>query len=215
MIIKRISCMVKEGNKEAFYEYQKQWRHLSKAKGFLGQVGGWGITQPLTACVYSFWDNKVDYQEFMKEEHDQIFVNSGQESTYESIDVSLFQEELKVSGLEDNIVKVLRKCKYIRVALGQVKDYKMKHFIDMQKKVWNIEMKKSQGMIGGTFAFSEKQSNDFLVLTGWESEDSHKNYTEDIFPELLKITKPKNDVLELKGEQFKVEESWRVFPINY
>ncbi|RKL66562.1 hypothetical protein CR203_14840 [Salipaludibacillus neizhouensis] len=94
----------------------------------------------------------------------------------------------------DNIVNVLRRSKYIRVALGQVKEHKLKKFIDMQKKVWNVEMQKSQGMLGGTFTFSKKNSNDFLVLTGWESEDSQEAYAEEIFLELLKIAKPKNDI---------------------
>ncbi|RKL66561.1 hypothetical protein CR203_14835 [Salipaludibacillus neizhouensis] len=84
MIIKRISCKVREENKDVFYKHQKQWKSLSDAKGFLGQVGGWDIKQPLTACVYSCWRNLEDYQHFMKEEHDKIFFNSGQENTYES-----------------------------------------------------------------------------------------------------------------------------------
>jgi hypothetical protein len=40
----------------------------------------------------------------MEKEHDQIYANSGQESTYESIEVSLFQEKLRVPGVEENIV---------------------------------------------------------------------------------------------------------------
>ncbi len=124
MIIKRISCKVKEGYKETFYEHQKQWEPLGKVKGFLGQTGGWSINHPLTACIYSFWENQTDYERFMEEEHDQIFVHSGQESTYESIDVSLFQEKIRVPGAENNIVDVVRIAKYIRVARSQVKEDK-------------------------------------------------------------------------------------------
>jgi quinol monooxygenase YgiN len=210
MIIKRISCKVKEDRKETFYEHQKQWKPLSKVKGFLGQIGGWSIKQPLTACVYSIWDNQTDYEQFMEDEHDQIFVNSGQESTFESIEVSLFQEKLRVPGVEDNIVNVFKTGNYIRVALSQVEEDKIMHFVDMQENVWNTGMKKSEGMLGGTFAFSQNKSNEFLVLTGWKSEDYHQNYMKENFPKLLKTAKPKNDVLELTGEQFKVEEAWRV-----
>ncbi|TLS36181.1 YdbC family protein [Pseudalkalibacillus caeni] len=212
MIIKRISCKVKEGNKEKFYEHQKQWKPLKQVKGFLGQIGGWSIKYPLTACVYSFWKTQKDYGQFMEEKHDQIFVNSGQESTYESIDVSLFQEKLRVPGAEDNIVNVVKIANYIRVAMSQVKEDKIIHFVDMQEEVWNTGMKKSKGMLGGTFSFSQKQSNDFLIFTGWESEDYHQHYMEANFPELLKTAKPLNDVLKLRGEQFTVEEAWRVYP---
>lgn len=213
MIIKRIICTVKESERATFYEHQKQWKSISKAKGFLGQIGGWNNKQLLTACIYSFWESEIDYQEFMEREHDQIFVNSGQESTYESINVSLFEEKLSIPGLEENIVTIIKASNYIRVALSQVKEHKIKHFVDIQEKVWNAEMQNSEGMLGGTFATNQKQNNEFLVLTGWESEDNHQNYMKRNFPKLLKKANPKEDVLDLKGEQFKVEEAWRVCPI--
>jgi len=214
MIIKKIFCKVKENQKEIFYEHQKQWKTLSKVKGFLGQVGGWSVKQPLTACIYSFWESQTDYLKFMEEQHDQIFVNSGQESTYDSIKIGMYQEELWIPGLEDHIVNVLKKGNYIRVALYQVKEGRVNNFVDMQKTVWNIGMQKSEGMLGGIFAISQKHNNEFLVLTGWENEVDHQNYIEQIFPELLNIAKPNNDVSELRGEQFKVEEAWRVCPIR-
>ncbi len=89
------------------------------------------------------------------------------------------------------------------------------HFVDMQEEVWNPGMQKSEGMLGGTFALSQKYSNDFLVLTGWESADDHQHYMGTNFPELLKTANPKNDVLNLTGGQFKVEEAWRVCPNKY
>lgn len=210
MIIKRIICKVKESEKETFYEHQKQWKPLSKVKGFLGQIGGWNNKQPLTACIYSFWKSEKEYQEFMEKVHDQIFVNSGQANTYKSINVSLFEEKLSIPGFEDNIIAVIRKSNYIRIALSQVKEHKLKRFVEIQDKVWNPGMGKSKGMLGGTFATNQKQHNTFLVLTGWRSESDHQNYMKENFPELLKKAKPKDDVLELTGEQFKVEEAWRV-----
>ncbi|WP_101842543.1 YdbC family protein [Halobacillus sp. Marseille-P3879] len=215
MIIKRISCKVKEGYKETFYEYQKQWNPLSKVKGFLGQIGGWSITQPLTACVYSFWENQTDYNIFMEKEHDSIFIDSGQETTCDSIDVSVFHQKLRVPGVEENIGNIVRIAKYIRVAMSKVKEDKLIHFVNMQEEVWNTGMQKSEGILGGTCALSQKQSNEFLVLTGWESKSYHQRYMVEHFPGLLKTAKPKNEVLELTGEQFKVEEAWRVCPKAY
>jgi hypothetical protein len=49
----------------------------------------------LTAYVYAFWENQADYDQFMEEEHDQIFVKSDQESSYESIDVSFVSRKAK------------------------------------------------------------------------------------------------------------------------
>lgn len=213
MIIKRISCKVKENQREIFYEHQKQWTLLSKVEGFVGQIGGWSINDPLTACIYSFWENQDNYQKFMEVKHDQIFVNSGQEITYDSINVSLYKEELRISGLADNIVNALKTSNYIRISLSQVKEHKVNHFIDMQKNVWNTGVQKSEGMLGGTFACSSKDNKEFLVLTGWKDEVYHRNYMEQNFPKLLEIAQPKNDVLEITGEQFLVEEAWRVCPI--
>jgi hypothetical protein len=150
----------------------------------------------------------------MAELHDQIFVNSGQENSYESIDVNLYQEELMIPGLEDDIVNVLKISKYIRVSLSQVKEHRMTNFVDIQKKVWNTGLQKSEGMLGGTFACSQKQENEYLVLTGWKNEVDHQNYIEQYFPELLISAKPNDDLVELKGDRFKVEEAWRVCPIN-
>jgi quinol monooxygenase YgiN len=150
MIIKKISCEVKENYKEAFFEQQKQWKPVSKMKGFLGQIGGWNIKQPLTASIYSFWENKTDYEQFMKEEHYQIYESTGQENSYQSIDVSLFQEMQSVPGKEDNIVQICRNSKYIRVTMAQVKEDNTEQFVDKQRKVWNTRMQQSEGMLGGT-----------------------------------------------------------------
>ncbi|WP_379967500.1 YdbC family protein [Ectobacillus sp. sgz5001026] len=212
MIIKRISCKVKEGQKELFYESQKKWIALSNVKGFLGQLGGWSESQPLTACIYSFWESQTDYQYFMDEVHDRIFANFGQESSYTSIDVTMFQEEQTISGLEDYFLDVLRNCNFVRVSLAQVEEQKTKDFVEMQKKVWNVGMQKVEGMLGGTFACSLKESNDFLVLSGWKSDIFHQRYMEIHFPRLIELARPKDDVRNLTGEKFRIEEAWRVLP---
>lgn len=73
----------------------------SKVNGFLGQIGGWSIEQPLAACVYSFWESQTNYEQFMEKENDSIIINSGQEHTYNSIEVSLFQEKLRFPRVEE------------------------------------------------------------------------------------------------------------------
>ncbi|WP_096187529.1 YdbC family protein [Evansella halocellulosilytica] len=212
VIIKRITCDVKEDQKLEFYEYQKQWKPLSDVQGFLGQIGGWNKKDPLKACIYSFWQSETDYQHFMREIHDDMFVSSGQEETYHSINVNLFQEQLSLPGSENNIVPILRSSRYCRIALPEVREEKVKHFVDMQKNVWNFGMKKCNGMLGGTFACALNDRSNFLVFSGWKTKDDHQKYMEDHFPDLFKNASPHNDVLNLKGEQFEVEEAWVVLP---
>jgi hypothetical protein len=212
MIIKRISCKVKESKKEAFFDHQKQWQPLSEVKGFLGQLGGWSTAEPLTACIYSFWRTQREYDFFMEEIHDGIVDRSGQRGSYESIDVRLFEENLEIAGMAAGIPEVVERANYIRAAHSQVKEDAVEHFEEMQRNVWNPGMQKSEGMLGGTFAFSQKQRSLCLVLTGWESEAVHRGYMEERFPKLLKMAETKHDVLELTGEEFKVEEEWRVCP---
>jgi heme-degrading monooxygenase HmoA len=212
LIIKRIFCNVKENQKEEFYEQQMQWKPLSNVKGFLGQIGGWNSKEPLIACVYSFWNNLTDYNQFMEEEHDQIFRKLGQINSYESIDVSLFREKQWIPGKEKDIVHVCKTSNYIRVAISKVKEDNIEHFVEMQRRVWNTGMQNFEGMLGGTFAQSQMKGNDFLILTGWKSEKDHYNYSKENFPELLKAANTNDDVLELIGEQFKVQEAWSVYP---
>ncbi|MGR3762989.1 YdbC family protein [Rossellomorea sp. NS-SX7] len=210
MIIKRIICKVNESKKEAFFDSQKQWRSLSEVKGFLGQLGGWNTADPLTACIYAFWKTQREYDVFMEEVHDGIVDRSGQIDTYESIEVSFFQEKLEIPGMEAGMSEFVARTNYIRATLPQAKEEAVQRFTDMQAKVWNPGMQKSEGMLGGTFAFSQKQRNLCLVLTGWKSEADHRGYMEERFPDLLKTADPQRDVIGLTGEQCKVEEAWRV-----
>lgn len=212
MIIKKIMCNVKEGCNETFHKQQEQWYPLREVEGFLGQIGGWSITHPSTAYVYAFWENQAAYDRFMEKEHDAIFIDSFQENSYDSIDVRLYEERLQIPGLAANIVNVVRKSNYIRVAVSEVKHDRIQHFVETQADVWNVGMQKSDGMLGGTFASSEQESNAFLVLTGWDSDEHHQRYRVENFPDLYHEAKPENDVVDIIGHWFRVEEGWRVCP---
>ncbi|MGG3623838.1 DUF4937 domain-containing protein [Bacillus gobiensis] len=78
MIIKKVSCKVKEDQIENFTKCQSQWQSINDIEGFLGQIGGWDNKEPLTACIFSFWESLTAYQFFMDEMHDQIFLNFNQ-----------------------------------------------------------------------------------------------------------------------------------------
>jgi Domain of unknown function (DUF4937 len=163
MLIKRIICRVREDQKESFSKYQQQWNRLSSVKGFIGQFGGWKNGQPLTACVYAFWETRKDYDRFMEKVHDVIFLNSGQGSTYSSIDVRLYDgNELGVMEEMSDLIE----SQYIRVSLGQVQQDKKLNFVKKQEEIWNPGMTAADGMMGGVYAFSLEEEDRFIVLTG-------------------------------------------------
>ncbi|WP_226678228.1 YdbC family protein [Mesobacillus jeotgali] len=95
MLIKSIRCQVDEQKKGLFSEGQTQWGPLGHMKGFLGQMGGWCEKEPNTAWILAFWENQSFYQQFMEEEHDRIFLDSGQGKTYDAISVDFFDMKLK------------------------------------------------------------------------------------------------------------------------
>lgn len=212
MIIKSISCKVKEEHKDKFYTDQQKWKVLNGVKGFLGQFGGWSQNDKLKACIYSFWASEQHYTFFMKEVHDTIFINSGQGKTYYSINVQLFIEEMAFPSNKYIINQLLSETEFMRIATVQVKDEKVKHFEEMQRNVWNIGMSNAEGMQGGTFARSIKEDNSFLVLSGWKNEGFHQSYVNNVLPELLRRSNAKMDALIIEGEQFKLEETWSVIP---
>ncbi|MGG3623837.1 hypothetical protein ABES25_09825 [Bacillus gobiensis] len=84
-----------------------------------------------------------------------------------------------------------------------MKKARINHFVEMQKKY---------GTPGGEFARSQKNDHCFPVLTGWINVNTHEKYMADNFPDLIKTATPKQDVIQLTGQQFIVEESWRVCP---
>ncbi|MGE6755612.1 YdbC family protein [Rossellomorea sp. NPDC071047] len=214
-MIKVITCKVNEESKEDFFEEQKIWKALSPLNGFLGQVGGWSKKEPLTACVFAFWENQEAYHYFMDKAHDEILLHSNQFSTYKSIDVSLYEERITIPGSEKRIIHALKKGKYVRMARVQVKPDHSDHFIEMQETLWNQGMSVAEGLLGGTFAISKKIMKDFLVFTCWGDERSHQKYVEKHFPVFVNAAKMQTDVQEIKGEELVLEEAWRVLPCNH
>lgn len=99
MLIKSIRCQVDNQKKDLFSEGQTQWEPLGYMKGFLGQLGGWCEKEPNTAWILAFWENQSFYQQFMEEEHDRIFLDSGQGNTYDAITVDFFDMEHQLQQL--------------------------------------------------------------------------------------------------------------------
>ncbi len=113
MLIKSIRCQVEEQKKELFSDGQTQWEQLGHMKGFLGQLGGWCEKDSNTAWIIAFWENPLAYQQLMKEEHDRIFIDSGQGKTYESISVGFFEMEYQPQQL----ASVLETAKVLQIKI--------------------------------------------------------------------------------------------------
>lgn len=207
MIVKRISCQVKENQADAFSKYQEQWQPLNQITGFLGQVGGWSIKNQFTACIVSFWQSKDDYDYFMDYVHDDIFLNMDQSNTYTAIDVELFNTVFEIPGVEENIISVLKESHFIRTALCDVKDGRTSRFIEIQRSVWNPGLKMTGKMLGREFSSSLKADNRFFVFTGWLSKEAHQEYLNLTFPALKNQAMPELDLEEMIGEQFIIENS--------
>ncbi|MFQ3543107.1 YdbC family protein [Halobacillus rhizosphaerae] len=215
MIIKKISCQVHEHKKPLFSRAQEEWKEILPTAGFLGQLGGWSLSDPFTANIFAFWEEEASYESFMNEAHDRIYHNSGQENTYFSIDTELFQVEQDLLKGMSGLRSLIQKARYIRTAFTQVKENRINHFLDMQRNVWNPGMKRAEGMIGGVVCRSQRDFQSFLIFTGWENHLYHQMYRLHLFPHLKHKAAPQQDVNHLSGESFPVEEGWRVVSSEY
>ena len=214
MIIKKISCQVHEHQKPLFSRAQEEWKEILPTAGFLGQIGGWSLSDPLTAIIFAFWEDEASYERFMNEDHDRVFHNSDQESTYFSIDTELFQVEHDLLEGLSGLGTLIRRANYICAAFTQVKRNRIEHFLEIQRSVWNPGIEQAEGMAGGVICRSQSASQHFLIFTGWENQSYHQKYRPHLFPNLHKAA-PQQDVNHLSGESFPVEEGWRVVSSEY
>lgn len=182
MLIKSIFCKVNSDQKGLFSERQQEWQAISSTEGFLGQIGGWSVKDPLTACIFAFWENQAAYQYFMDEVHDRIFFSSGQKETYISIQIDRYQA---IPGSQLDIDSILLQAGFIRAS-----------FLDGIEK----GMKEAAGMLGGVLAVSQKNPQQFLAFTGWKNEGAYQKYMAEHLSDLT------------SNIQLIVEESWRVCP---
>lgn len=95
MLIKKVICRVADSQAEAFSKAQSVWRQLSQIEGFIKQTGGWQTDENggLTAVIIGVWENRRSYDMFMEQHHDSIFASAQQKDTYQSITVTLCEED--------------------------------------------------------------------------------------------------------------------------
>ncbi|WP_051254560.1 YdbC family protein [Halobacillus kuroshimensis] len=211
MLIKLMKCKVSPEKKEAFSEAQASWSLLREIPGFLGQAGGWSKKHPDRAFIIAFWEDRHFYDAFMKDSHDEVLHQSGQERTYERLDVQLYESLYNITGTSP--ADVLEKAAFLRLAFTQVKKDKLDSFLTIQENVWNPGMAASPGMTGGFFAGHTESKSCYLILSSWAEEVYHRQYQSDVFPKLLTNAKPGNLVVTLTGDGCVLEENWRVTPV--
>ncbi|MCM2588054.1 YdbC family protein [Rossellomorea marisflavi] len=113
MLVKRIVCTVEAHQRGSFHMAQMEWAALRTVEGFIAQLGGWDTSDASIAHIYSFWENRDRYENFMENIHDEIFGHSNQSATYTSIKIELFEGE--ASGTAVN--ELLRDCSLIRTSI--------------------------------------------------------------------------------------------------
>ncbi|MFS0788269.1 YdbC family protein [Shouchella sp. 1P09AA] len=208
MFIKQILCQVKHNQKELFSNGQTKWNALKDVEGFIGQFGGWCDTEKDVAYIFSLWDNKNSYHRFMESEHDSIASNANQAGTVTSIKVKVFDIKTKIEG-KIHTYNFFINSNYIRFTNSKVKEERMFHFEETQLNLWNNSMSRERGMLGGYFAKNELDK-EYLVLTGWSSEDYHKEYSTNTLPRLISESNLKSDIINIDGSHFNAENSWLI-----
>jgi heme-degrading monooxygenase HmoA len=115
MLIKWIACQVREGQKQSFSRGQEQWRAVRKVDGFLGQAGGWNVSDPAEAVILACWRDEATYRAFMANHHDPIFARTRQQQMYERIRVELYERVRDMPGTMENVLDALAVGKWLRL----------------------------------------------------------------------------------------------------
>ena len=102
-VLKLIRCKSAEQKLQAFSEAQAKWAPLQNVSGFIRQWGGWMETEDgPEAVVLVLWKSKHDYLNFMAEHHDEIYERTHQKGTFESINITLFEDPAEISETLQN-----------------------------------------------------------------------------------------------------------------
>ncbi len=226
--VKWIHCEVAADQVVAFAAAQAQWGRLAKLDGFVGQIGGWNAVVDADheaesqhqACVIGLWGDADSYHAFMCDQHDTLAAANAQERTYRSCTTRLYAPVLELPGSEPDPAQALQATGWLRVAHCVVREDREEHFVNVQREVWNPGMKAAAGMLGGLFARATSTpgshpraaaaTREYLVVSGWQEESSHRHYREQIFPQLRQRACPEDDLVSLRGYQLRPLPEWRV-----
>ena len=133
MIVKFIVCQVGASQRRDFSHAQQQWRALCGVDGFLGQVGGWAAKEPCAAVILGGWRDSSAYDCFMGEIHDNIFHAFNQQSCYEGIEVSIWDQVLDMKGSAGTFGEAVPEAGFLRIARCAVRPERVDHFVEIQE----------------------------------------------------------------------------------
>ncbi|WUV29295.1 DUF4937 domain-containing protein [Kribbella sp. NBC_01484] len=200
VLLKWIRCAVCDP--AAFGRGQRAWADLRGFAGFLGQRGGWDRTNPGVAHVFGLWADPASYEAFMSGPHDLLARH--QAGTFTDIDVQLYETRQTIGHLPEQVTGQ----QILRVARCEVSPERVTHFTNAQASVWNPGMIRAPGFRGGIFA--QREPNEFLVVTQWETADAHDEYRRERVPGLRERAKMIRDMQSIIGHQIALQTTWYV-----
>ncbi|PCJ16406.1 MAG: hypothetical protein COB02_16200 [Candidatus Cloacimonadota bacterium] len=211
MYIKWIHCKVQSSQKLSFFLAQQQWNKISSCDGFIFQIGGWSIDNNLNAYILCAWKSKNYFDQFMADVHDLITDLNHQEDTYLECNVSFFKCKFLMPGKYNDLQSPIAEGKYLRFADCLIYEDCIEHFIEVQESIWKVEMSQISGMLGGFFLESDNNSCRFLVVTLWDSIESHNLYIKTKVSQLRKDAKVSNDLSNISGCFIELINKWSIY----
>lgn len=212
MLLKWIICVVPEEDRPNFSRAQEHWSALESLEGFCGQIGGWGINDPMEACILGLWEHEDSYQKFMSEAHDSIAEASGQAEMYDSIAITMFEFMFDIPGRLETMTDAIGEGSLLRIANCKVNAKRKDHFIQMQQEVWNPALKDSGGLEAGLFGRGRDKSDRFLTATIWQDAAFHQSFADHKVPELFEKAELVWDLQSISAYVIAINSTWCVRP---
>ncbi|MFQ5490908.1 MAG: YdbC family protein [Phycisphaerae bacterium] len=210
MLVKWIVCTVDPSDRTQFSQDQCHWNALSKAEGFVAQLGGWDVREPHRACILCLSRDEQAYAGFMSDLHDPIVEKSGQDGTYRDIEVTLGQVRLGIEGNSRDLSAAVEVGRVLRVADCTLCPGRLNHFESVQKQIWNPAMAGTGAVAGGVFVKLDTAQDRYLVATLWLDPQAHADYTRTQVPGLRDRAEVETDVARLIGYCVSLESAWLV-----
>lgn len=221
MITKYIRCEVPAANKAEFSKGQRLWQETAYSEGFRSQLGGWDFSKGMSAkdkatsskaMILAHWQDMESVKSFMKLAHDPIADKTNQANTYSALSVSYLSAVMDIpASNQDNPNRA--ESGFIRIVDCYVAPDKADAFIQEQKTLWNPGMQQAKGMLGGELCQFIDEENRFLVISYWQSESHHHDYTSHHFP-LLKQQAATDIIQTISGHNIQTESSWKITPLE-
>ncbi|MFD9354634.1 DUF4937 domain-containing protein [Streptomyces sp. NPDC060031] len=206
---KWIGCSVPVAARGRFTVAQRAWAAISDQPGLIGQVGGW---DPATgrAHVLAFWSDAESYGRFMRERHDTVFAESGQQKSYTAIETATGETVLAMAGDTGDLPVALESATLLRVADCRLLPSREEHFLEVQRSVWAPGMAAAGGMLAGTVTRLDEHRH--LVTTLWSGADAHAQYVTSHLPALRSRAALADDLRSTTGHVLPLDPAWRILP---